>query len=71
MPEEDNPNTTPTQDANPSAPSLLDVVEEEYPEKVSGLFDGLSRIGDLFTIEDWLNILTRSRSSIENARKDK
>ena len=53
-----------------NAKSLLDVVEEEYPEKVGGLFGGLSQIGKLFTIDDWLNILTRSRSSLENAQKD-
>ncbi|MEL7625172.1 MAG: hypothetical protein AAGU12_16530 [Clostridiales bacterium] len=51
--------------------TLLDVVEEEYPEKVGGLFGGLSQIGQLFTSEDWLNILTRSRSSFEGAWKEK
>ena len=55
----------------PSTKSLLDVVEEDYPEKVGGLFGGLSNIGRLFTIEDWLIILTRSRSSIESARNEK
>lgn len=50
--------------------SLLDVVEEEYPEKVGGLFGGLSQIGKL-TVEDWLTILTRSRSLFESTRKEK
>jgi len=59
------------QDDIPNTPSLLDVVEEEYPEKVGGLFGGLSQIGKLFTVEDWLNILTRSRASLEEARKEK
>lgn len=53
------------------AASLLDVVEEGYPERVAGVFGGLSQIGKLFTFEDWLIILTRSRSSFENARNDK
>ena len=47
--------------------STLDVVEEEFPEKVGGLFGGLSQLGQLITIEDWLKILTRSRSSYEDA----
>jgi|GEM_PF-1795276 hypothetical protein len=55
----------------PKAGSLLDVVEEEYPEKVGGVFGGLSKIGKLLTIEDWLTILTRSRSSLESIRNEK
>ena len=55
----------------PSTKSLLDVVEEDYPEKVGGLFGGLSKIGRLFTFEDWLIILTRSRSSFENSLNEK
>jgi hypothetical protein len=55
----------------PNTRSLLDVVEEEYPEKVGGLFGELSRIGKLITIEDWLSILTRSRTSFENAWNEK
>ena len=59
------------QDDTSEATSLLDVVEEVYPEKVGGLFGGLSQIGQLFTVEDWLVILTRSRSSIEDTWKGK
>ena len=59
------------QDEAADTASLLDVVEVDYPEKVGGLFGGLSRIGSLFSIEDWLNILTRSRSSFEKAWKEK
>jgi len=59
----------PKQEEIPEAASLLDVVEEAYPGKVGGLFGGLSRIGRLFTVEDWLNILIRSRSSFEQARE--
>ena len=59
------------QEKEPETKSLLDVVEEEYPEKVGGLFGGLSQIGKLFTVEDWLSLLTRSRSSFEETRKDK
>ena len=59
------------QEKAPETKSLLDVVEEEYPEKVGGLFGGLSQIGKLFTVEDWLSLLTRSRSSIEETRKEK
>ncbi|MCL1805259.1 MAG: hypothetical protein FWG28_04565 [Clostridiales bacterium] len=55
----------------PSTGSLLDMLEETYPEKVGGLFGGLSQIGKLLTFEDWLAILTRSRSSFESARNDK
>ena len=51
--------------------SLLDVVEEEFPDKVGGLFGGLSRIGQMFTVEDWLKILTRSRSNYEESWKRK
>jgi hypothetical protein len=60
-----------TQDDIPNTKSLLDVVEEEYPEKVGGIFGGLSQIGKLITIEDWLSILTRSRTSFENAWDEK
>lgn len=59
------------QEEAPNTKSLLDVVEEEYPEKVVGLFGGLSQIGKLITFEDWMIILTRSRSSFENAWNDK
>ncbi|MCL2166702.1 MAG: hypothetical protein FWH49_05370 [Clostridiales bacterium] len=59
------------QDVIQDTSSLLDVVEEEFPEKVRGLFGGLSQIGNLLTVEDWLKILTRSRSSLEDAWKDK
>ncbi|MCL2121475.1 MAG: hypothetical protein FWH28_04415 [Clostridiales bacterium] len=59
------------QEAIADTSSLLDVVEEEFPEKVRGLFGGLSQIGKLLTVEDWLKILTRSRSSLEDAWKDK
>ena len=55
----------------PSTRSLLDVVEEDFPEKVGGLFGGLNKIGRLFTFEDWLKILTRSRSSFESSRTEK
>ncbi|MDR1192936.1 MAG: hypothetical protein LBK98_02020 [Peptococcaceae bacterium] len=51
--------------------SLLDVVEGEYPERVGGLFGGLSQIGKLFTAEDWISILTRSRSAFERGWRDK
>ena len=59
------------QDSKPEAQSLLDAVEEDYPERVGGVFGGLSKIGKLFTTEDWLTILMRLRSSFENAHKDK
>ena len=55
----------------PNTKSVLDVVEEEYPEKVGGIFGGLSQIGKLITIEDWLIILTRSRTSFEDAWSEK
>jgi len=60
-----------TQEDIPNTKSLLDVVEEEYPEKVGGIFGSLSQIGKLITIEDWLSILTRSRTSFENAWNEK
>ena len=55
----------------PNGQSLLDVVEEEYPEKVRGLFGGLSQFGKLFTVEDWLKVLSRSRASFEDVWRDK
>ena len=59
------------QGKNQDPKTLLDVVGEEYPDKVGGLFGGLSQLGKLFTMEDWINILTRSRSSYEEAWKEK
>ena len=67
MGEEDKRN----KEGDPDTRSVLDVVEEEYPGREGELFGGLIRIGKLLTLEDWLNILTRSRSSHEKAWKEK
>ena len=50
--------------------TLPDGVEEAGTEEAERLFGGLRRIGRLFTFEDWLNVLLRSRSSFEQSRDD-
>ena len=53
------------------APIDREEVEEEDLAEAGGMLDGLNRIGKLFTVEDWLNVLTRSPSSVEESKKDK
>lgn len=55
---------------NKEPKSAVDVAEEVFPEKVGSLFGGLSQLGKMLTKEDLLNILTRSRTSYENAWKE-
>lgn len=49
--------------------TVLDVIEQDYPEKYGLLRGGLCKLERMFTPEDWLNILTRSRASHEHFLK--
>lgn len=51
--------------------SQPDMANEAYPKRQEGVMRGLSRMGNLFTLDDWLNVLTRSRSSFEDTRRAK
>lgn len=44
---------------------ILDVIEEDYPEKYETLRDKISQVGKLFTNEEWISILTKSRASYD------
>lgn len=44
---------------------LMDIIEEEYPEKYDTLKDKISQLGRMFTQEEWLTILMRSRAEHE------
>jgi len=45
---------------------ILDIVEEDYPEKYETIRDKISQIGKLFTNEEWISILTKSRGSYDS-----
>lgn len=40
--------------------------EEEYPSKYHRLLQNFSQLGNLFTRDDWIDILTHSRGSYED-----
>lgn len=44
---------------------LMDIIEEEYPEKYDTLKVKISQLGRMFTQEEWLTILMRSRAEHE------
>jgi len=54
-------------ESNTEEPKLiLDVIEEDYPEKYETIRDKISQIGKLFTNEEWISILTKSRGSYDS-----
>ncbi|OLN32016.1 hypothetical protein [Desulfosporosinus metallidurans] len=42
---------------------ILDVIETDYPGKYSLMLEGQTRITTLFSNEEWIDILTKSRNS--------
>ena len=48
---------------------ILDVIEIYYPERFDLLADNYSNMEGLFTQEEWMDILTRSRESHESCLK--
>ena len=42
---------------------ILDVIEIDYSEKYSMMFDDRDQITTLFSNEEWIDILTKSRNS--------
>ncbi|AFM00447.1 MULTISPECIES: hypothetical protein [Desulfitobacterium] len=44
---------------------MMDIIEEEYPEKYDTLKEKISQLGRMFTQEEWLTILMRSRAEHE------
>ncbi|WP_242825455.1 hypothetical protein [Desulfitobacterium dichloroeliminans] len=40
----------------------MDIIEEDYPEKYDTLKNKISQLGRLFTQDEWLNILMKSRA---------
>ncbi|AFM41167.1 hypothetical protein Desaci_2206 [Desulfosporosinus acidiphilus SJ4] len=42
---------------------ILDVIEVEYPSQYSLILKNQSQMTSLFTNEEWLDILTKSRNS--------
>jgi len=50
----------------PEQPKLvMDIIEEDYPEKYETLKEKISQLSRMFTQEEWLMILTKSRVSHE------
>jgi uncharacterized protein YbbC (DUF1343 family) len=45
--------------------SILDVIQKEYPEKYKLLLKNFSLLFKMFTRDEWLSILTKSRASFE------
>ena len=50
--------------------SKLEEAGEEDQDRTGGLFGTWQGIGKLFTVEDWLTILTRSRSLFDDPKKE-
>lgn len=42
---------------------ILDVIETDYPDKYFAMFEDRTRITTLFSNEEWIDILTKSRNS--------
>jgi len=42
---------------------ILDVIESDYPDKYFMMFEDRTRITTLFSDEEWIDILTKSRNS--------
>ena len=51
--------------------SVLDIVEEEYPGKADLLKMPFGQVGKLFTNEEWISFLTKSRASYERSWRKK
>jgi hypothetical protein len=49
--------------------SILEVIKEEYPEKYYYMLRYCANKGQLFTDEEWRNILVKSRKSYEEYLK--
>ncbi|KGK88272.1 hypothetical protein DP73_13340 [Desulfosporosinus sp. HMP52] len=45
---------------------ILDVIEKDYPERYSMIVEGLTSIAVLFSAEEWIEILTKSRNSFRS-----
>lgn len=44
---------------------VMDIIEEEYPDRYEMLKEKISQLGRMFTQDEWLSILTRSRAEHE------
>lgn len=44
---------------------ILDIIEADYPAKYAIISQGHNRIKKLFSSEEWIDILTKSRKSYE------
>jgi len=45
---------------------ILDVIEADYPDRYVMISEGGTRIKALFSAEEWVDILTKSRNSYES-----
>lgn len=48
---------------------VLDIIEADYPDRYSLMLEDSTRIKTLFTNEEWIDILTKSRNSYESRIK--
>ena len=69
-PNADNPIKDPNEkelNQSTKVDELLDVgEEEEAPSKYHRILENFSQLGNLFTRDDWIDILTHSRGSYED-----
>ena len=42
---------------------ILDVIETDYPDKYFSMFEDHTKVTSLFSNEEWIDILTKSRNS--------
>lgn len=45
---------------------ILDVIETDYPDRYVMMLEDRTRIKTLFSNEEWIDILTKSRNSYES-----
>jgi len=48
---------------------ILDVIETDYPDRYVMMLEDRTRIKTLFSNEEWIDILTKSRNSYESHLK--
>lgn len=58
-----NRSEAPTEKEEPKL--VMDIIEEEYPDRYEMLKEKISQLGRMFTQDEWLSILTRSRMEHE------
>lgn len=53
-----------------SEKTILEIIKKDYPEKYKQLRDNVSQLFKMFTREEWLTILTKSRSTFDPQNRE-